>query len=365
MREKTFDVLKGIGIIMMVAFHARAPYCIRHFGCLFHMAVFFILAGWFFDLEYSKDSTSVIRYVKKRILRLWWPLCLWGGVFMLLHNVFIDWHLISDLGVDVPVPPGYQCPHWDYNHFLKHIARIPLTLANSAPLGGALWFVQTLFFASCGYCVVTWIIRKVGLNVPYAQTCVSAAFLLAGQYSPWPLFRACDIGRILTAYALIHIGVLLRSKDLKIKRLRPSLQLLVAMASFCILLAMSPLGSVALSSNKFTSCTFLIVCSVSGWYFLLSISSFIENRTLSYIGEHTLPIVIFHFLAFKVVSIVGILAVNDPISKLSEFPVCYRGGMWWVLYTGAGVALPLAANFCYISTRRFLRQKLTGSKKIP
>jgi len=77
-RVATYDVLKGIAIIMMVALHARAPYCARHFGALFLMPVFFILAGWFFDFKYAETAASCIRYTKKRFRRLWWPMFFWG-----------------------------------------------------------------------------------------------------------------------------------------------------------------------------------------------------------------------------------------------------------------------------------------------
>ena len=85
MRQPQYDILKGIAIIMMVAFHARDVHFVDHVGRLFHMAVFFILAGWFFDGVHYKSGLAFLHYAKKQIIRLWIPIVLWGGLFVVLH----------------------------------------------------------------------------------------------------------------------------------------------------------------------------------------------------------------------------------------------------------------------------------------
>ena len=61
-----------------------------------------------------------------------------------------------------------------------------------------------------------------------------------------------------------------------------------------------------------------------------------------YIGQHTMPILIFHFLAFKLVSFAGVAVTGEPWCKIASFPNAYVGFWWCAAYTAVGVALPLA-----------------------
>lgn len=44
-RNLQIDIARGIGIILVVLGHAAFPY--THFIYLFHLAIFFIMAGYF------------------------------------------------------------------------------------------------------------------------------------------------------------------------------------------------------------------------------------------------------------------------------------------------------------------------------
>ena len=70
-RIEELDIVKALGIICMVAGHSDAPF--THFIYLFHMAVFFMAAGFFFKDETSNDFRSVINTTKRKLLQLWLP----------------------------------------------------------------------------------------------------------------------------------------------------------------------------------------------------------------------------------------------------------------------------------------------------
>ena len=55
-RNLQIDIARGIGIILVVLGHAAFPY--THFIYLFHLAIFFIMAGYFFKDEYVKDQPN-------------------------------------------------------------------------------------------------------------------------------------------------------------------------------------------------------------------------------------------------------------------------------------------------------------------
>ncbi len=63
---------------------------------------------------------------------------------------------------------------------------------------------------------------------------------------------------------------------------------------------------------------------------------------LDYVGKHTLQILTFHFLAFKLVSVIRIYVYDYDWDKLSQFPVIGEiNAIFWVVYVIAGVGLPL------------------------
>ena len=61
----------------------------------------------------------------------------------------------------------------------------------------------------------------------------------------------------------------------------------------------------------------------------------------------TVLFVILHFLSFKLVTWLGLLATGGESYLLAAFPVYFTGGVWWLAYTAAGLALPLAADAVY------------------
>jgi len=347
-RDARYDVLKGIGIIMMVAFHGFAPLCVRLVGCCFHMAVFFILAGWFFDFKYARDFQNCVGYAKKRIVRLWWPAFLWGTAFILLHDPLADMHILHDLPFFYgEVPDGYVAPHWTIGHMLLKLAMVPFLLGDLTKLAGAFWFLKSLLFASVGYCVLSWLIGKRTKSVLLVQSAIALVLLVVGHVWHTVLFAPIGGCSTLTAYALLHLGVLLKHFDLRIERLNPWLSILAGFACLAALVFLSRFGTVSIALNRFPNIPFLIVCSLCGWYFLMAVSSQIRGnaqRILAYIGAHTMPIILFHFLAFKLVSAIGVFWLGMPVSRIADFSVTFTTGWWWIAYTVIGVGLPLAIS---------------------
>lgn len=50
-RDNTWDAVKGIAILMMVAVHAGCPTAMTHFITLFHMGVFYYVGGIFLKVN--------------------------------------------------------------------------------------------------------------------------------------------------------------------------------------------------------------------------------------------------------------------------------------------------------------------------
>lgn len=105
----------------------------------------------------------------------------------------------------------------------------------------------------------------------------------------------------------------------------------------------------------------LNMVTVQGWLVLAdyviammgTISIVLLSRELSrhritsiftYIGDKTLYILVFHFLAFKLVSFSYIFANNLPIDYLIQFPVIQDANPYmWVIYSVVGICFSLLA----------------------
>ena len=118
------------------------------------------------------------------------------------------------------------------------------------------------------------------------------------------------------------------------------------------LLVLRRLGSVGLAGNGYTNPAFLLLASMAGWVLVRSAACLTAplprvSAVLGYLGRATMPIVILHFLSFKLVTWLGLLATGGESYLLAAFPIYFTGGAWWLAYTAAGLVLPLAADAVY------------------
>ncbi len=92
MRNNVISISKGIAIILMVVGHAEAPELLTNFIYTFHMPLFFITAGYFFNTRYADDPWA---FCTKRFKGLYVPFVKWSLLFLLLHNVFFHFGILN------------------------------------------------------------------------------------------------------------------------------------------------------------------------------------------------------------------------------------------------------------------------------
>lgn len=77
----------------------------------------------------------------------------------------------------------------------------------------------------------------------------------------------------------------------------------------------------------------------------------VGHTIVDYIGQHTMPILILHFLSFKLVNYIGVLINGNPLFVTAGFPTSYHGWIWTIVYTIVGIVLPLIIAHSYVCTR--------------
>lgn len=166
-RNINIDIIKGIGIILMVGGHCGMPF--THFIYLFHMAIFFMASGYCFNASNSETMQDVLSFVERKFKGLWFPYVLWTAVFSLLHNVFIK------AGIYSPTP-------WSISEIGKNIIK-SFFLHGHTQLGSALWFISALMQIAVLYCCIDYVIKKVTVSKKanfLLQGAVSIVFLAVG-----------------------------------------------------------------------------------------------------------------------------------------------------------------------------------------
>ena len=83
-RNENIDIIKGIGIILMVCGHADAPF--THFIYLFHMQ-FFIASGYCFKEKFT-EFLEVKKFVIRRF-KVYGFLCFMDVEFSILNNFLL------------------------------------------------------------------------------------------------------------------------------------------------------------------------------------------------------------------------------------------------------------------------------------
>lgn len=131
-RDRTVDILRGIGIIIMVWGHIGLCDVLEHminfsiWYHAFHMPLFYIISGYFFD----KANDDEKKFISGKAKHLLVPYVFWGAFYILYYCVReSSWEKLSSLIENFFVDPTMH----------------------GNPIAGALWFLPALFWINVIY----------------------------------------------------------------------------------------------------------------------------------------------------------------------------------------------------------------------
>lgn len=349
MRYDDITIAKAIAIILMVMLHAGCPFPeVNSFVALFHMPLFFFCSGYCFK---PSAIITLQMYLKKKIKGIYYPFVKWCTLFLLLHNTFISIHIYStECG-----PNEFPTHLYHWKDMIKTLGKIVLTMHGQEELLGGYWFLHELFFASLllffvlkylrnvkalyllgGLALLITTTRFFNLHLPYygdlSLTLLSLYFCLTGYY--YHTVKDYNQARhtllfVLIAFALSFTPIATSMRSYTVWQVMP----------YCII---APLSIIA-------------VLKMSKW---LSTRTFMGKALLLYIGEHTLTILTWHFLIFKLVSLARIAIENKDIKQLAAFPVLPDTYWSFIPYTLVGVFLPITIQYMFEYSHKILTAKL-------
>lgn len=153
------DIAKGMAILSVVLLHVDFVYpdlpllnVSGMLGWYWHVPVFFMIGGFFIKDERLNQPWIFIKGKFKSLyllaLYIYLPITL-------LHNVFfaIGWYSTDE------VYGGKVISEWGLSEYLTGVLKT-LLCAGREPMAGAMWFVYVLFFALCGYSLISRVVHK-------------------------------------------------------------------------------------------------------------------------------------------------------------------------------------------------------------
>ena len=363
----------------MVAGHAEAPF--SHFIYLFHMAVFYIISGYLYSEKNGQSLKSLCGFIRRKLKGLWLPFFICSTIFAVLNNVLLKVEIYTDNNAVL----NYVSSDHIVIHSMMSVRQTLLAIcrciffSNDSELGGAFWFLRDLFFISVCYCLFSFIVRKlysiIGQNdndrisiiINIVQLLVTVGLFIAGYFFSVNDIKTFGVGKVESCYSLFYVGHLFSSGRCKkfFQGLSNKKWAWIIAVTFCCLLALNNLGSISLANNRYGNPGFLFACSLCGWLWMYGIAHIIckvkEARWMKgiyhvilYTGQHTLIIVLLHFLAFKIGNLISCIYYQYPNYCIAAFPTLCGGiGVWWILYTIIGTAVPLLVYWLYAKVKYF------------
>lgn len=260
------------------------------------------------------------------------PFVKWSLLFLLLHNVFYYLNIYNgEYGFKGEVSYLYS-----WKEYVIRCIRIVLGLHGQEQLLGGYWFLPQLLYASIiGFFTIKYVRNLyTGTAIMLGLSIVISFFDLRMPF--WGI-------RSLTFFSTVFFltGYLYKKKYNNWNKGYLSVLFAVIVA----------IGSVwcYTSMLSFTTDKMLpyAVCAICGTVMTLNISQYIASKEswiknlLVYVGNNTLTVLTWHFLCFKIVSLIIIQCHDLPIEQLACFPIIPEYVSWWMSYFMIGVGVPL------------------------
>ena len=323
MRDSSISIAKGWAIMLMVLAHANFYKMGHDFIYMFHMPLFFVCSGYCFKDKYL---LSPFKFVRQRIKGLYFPFVKWSLLFLLFHNIFFHLNIYNS--------------EYTLEEFIRHGTNVILWMVDSEELLGGYWFLHTLFWA--------YIIFYITLKIVHERIIIGGGIvLLVSVLSllviPVPYF---DIGyKEWLGSAFIFSGYYLKKMRLQFNwDLIIFFFFIVGITSFLMpasipnvtLMTILPYFFVAVRGSAMV--IGLSIKITGGWL----------QKIIEYIGDHTIDILTWHFLLFKIVSLLIIMIESRPLAHLAQFPVIYFPNgynYYWPAYFVVGMGGALMISF--------------------
>lgn len=353
MRDTSFSICKAIAIIFVVLSHAGAPAWINHWIFQFHVPIFFICAGYFFNVKYLDDEKTFIAH---RVKGLYIPFVKWSLVLLCLHNLLYPLGILSETYGNAA---GGVLHPYSWHDFSQRLWSILFNMSGYDEfLGGSFWFFRALLVSSLLFLILFKVFRYLRI----ARSDAEIAWLIMGCaliFALWQVLGGLRVTGLAQGGYRELMGLYLMSAGFIYKENRKRMPLNII--TFLICLGVTALGARYFPSSMgyradFSQFVSFLLPSVAGFFVIYYLSVLLDRaggfvkKGLAYIGDHTLYIFAFHLFAFKIVSAIKVWTYDLPWQQIGCHTVIHaypNDGFCW-LYLFVGVSVPLLVRHIYL-----------------
>lgn len=347
----------------MCAGHTEGPDMMIGFIYQFHMPLFFIAAGYFFDKKYEQDPWL---FVKKRFKGLYVPFLKWSLMFLVLHNLMFKIGILNEQygnwenGVTHP---------YSLHDFLQRLVHIVFSMGGYDEfLAGAFWFFRALLVSSIVFLVLYLLLhnRRKWLNDDVTLIVIAALALGFAWFKVANGLKIATVvqGGIRDTWGVMFfaLGVLYRRHEHRIREHWALTLLYVGLLIGGCFLHFKGLNLkvrlIDVATIPVTGCIgFLMVHSIASW---LDKHDNVVKRVLVYCGDNTIYVFVFHIISFKIVSALKIWYYGLDWGQIGCHMVVHHNSQtdwFWLLYTIVGTAVPLIWIYYYRKIRGMRKAK--------
>lgn len=295
-RMEWIDIIKGIGIFLVLLGHRETTPDIYYYIYSFHMALFFIVSGYLFS---EQKYRSVIEFVCNRFKRLLIPFFIFNSLSLLVVYAQIKYPTITN---------NRSLPFYNSSIDLSNILiKQFFALDGNAIWNVALWFLPCLFVTEVLFFLIVRLVKYLSKKYPsfYFNSTLASVLIICSfigyQINAHWIFSS---NLMFTTVVFMGIGFLIKQYKLNFEKNSNSLLLLISLLTISIF--------VGYYINTNYSLNLTIAINVNVWRyiggFISSISTFLvlmilsmllnKQKLLSFLGRNSLFILSTHLFIF-------------------------------------------------------------------
>lgn len=297
-RDLTIDVAKGIGIFLVVLAHTIKNEFVHNVIYMFHMPLFFLLAGM--TLKYSlKNDTKdfLIKKIKKVIVPY-----LFFCIVTFLYWAIIERKIRGQM--DISVVGNF------INIFLFRIN------GDLYSYNIAMWFLPCLFISEL---LVYYLMKRVKSN-KFRFMVSLIIFVLGYVMAINKVYLVFAIETAFIAQFFIFVGYYFSTVKNKVNILAKVIAIILSICTVIISLLLD--NNIAMLGHNYGNIFIFVTSAIGGSYVVYELSSLIKNsKVLQFIGLNSLIILGFHEPIKRIVIklFATILKVSDTFIRNNIF----------------------------------------------
>ncbi|MDR3594806.1 acyltransferase family protein [Clostridium sp.] len=280
-QSKIINIMKGIGILMVMLGHRSLPNIIVKYIYVFHMPLFFVISGYLFDVRRYNDNRSFIIKKGRSLLQ---PYCCFWIISLIVQALASNANIL---------------PKIEYGQLINSFFYI----TQKGIWNGPLWFLVCLFVVEIIYFLL---VKRFGND--YLKLYIMIFFIIGLLLSKVNLVLPFKIDVAFTGLVFFTLGNMVREYGLSVRTNKKQDMIIFCITTVIVFMTAIFFNPVIVSMMvcQYGNYIIFIITSIIGVISIYYIAKIIrEFKLLEFIGSNSLVIMSLHFIIY--------LVILDPI----------------------------------------------------